>query len=716
MSVSRPSLGPEEPDVSTEGGAAKARVALACQRCKRRKQRCDGVSPSCKSCLKAKAICTYEVPMRVRYPGGKSRYISALEDRIAMLEASMPEYSEDHLVAKTSSPVQQSEKSSGGEASRLSNTINHNSQRDEQGTSTVVDGVAFLSLSASGATDVASEPHYLGSSSGVTIARLLQASIFDDSLGNEQRRFYGSQASSPDADERSPLNVRKASCALPEINIASKLLKTFFEKLHTRWPLLDRRLYEDLFQQHWQNATSLTSMQRSMFHLVFAISARFHQLTRQSCEVDPDMHFETAVSGMDDIVQQHSLLTVQFISLLAIHGQRSPFGAGSWSQVRHAFTLAIDLGLHRKEAVGMDSCANREFELRRRVFWCCYCLDRETSITLGRSFAISDRDINAEMPSQHPDTYDLTESASPKSCEPVWTNILPFIHIAKLCRIQSKIHRLVFRVDKNILDLEHNEKRRLETKLATIGRELDAWVATVPKSPRSGARTHWLYDSEASYNDCSDYFNLQYHKTLLMLFTALLPGFQQGDSRIKAGAKSAVAICMAYKRLHQQKILTYTTIALHSCFVAGLTLIYCLWRDKTLFDYGSLEATHACTQALTIFAEKWPGAAKYRDVYDGLSGRVLRDLIGEQQRQSGLQQPAPPSNSAAVERQTLDEVHQDAPGGWQVGAMFDELVGTAFCGDFSGNEPMAGSYVDSSMALSGFPENIGEPEFNFMPY
>jgi hypothetical protein len=38
-----------------------------------------------------------------------------------------------------------------------------------------------------------------------------------------------------------------------------------------------------------------------------------------------------------------------------------------------------------------------EHEIRKRVFWTCYCLDRQVSIILGRPFAISDRDIDVQV-------------------------------------------------------------------------------------------------------------------------------------------------------------------------------------------------------------------------------------------------------------------------------------------------------------------------------
>ncbi|EUC29716.1 hypothetical protein COCVIDRAFT_109603 [Bipolaris victoriae FI3] len=52
--------------------ARKPRVALACKRCKRRKQRCDGARPVCRSCERAGVACAYERTLRPQYPGGKS--------------------------------------------------------------------------------------------------------------------------------------------------------------------------------------------------------------------------------------------------------------------------------------------------------------------------------------------------------------------------------------------------------------------------------------------------------------------------------------------------------------------------------------------------------------------------------------------------------------------------------------------------------------------
>jgi hypothetical protein len=161
----------------------------------------------------------------------------------------------------------------------------------------------------------------------------------------------------------------------------------------------------------------------------------------------------------------------------------------------------------------------------------------------------------------------------------------------------------------------------------------------------------------------TDRENSQYHKTQLTLFTAIVPSLTSSDTRLVAGARSATAVCTAYKLLNQEKILSYNVTALHSCFLAGLTLIYCLWRKRGLFSYDALEGIRACSWCLTVFGEKWPGAVKYRDIFDAVSGNLLRSCLGSRNLDGSemrtaslvsLSHPAgPPSSvSGSIERGT----------------------------------------------------------------
>ncbi|KAK6001430.1 hypothetical protein QM012_002761 [Aureobasidium pullulans] len=433
----------------------------------------------------------------------------------------------------------------------------------EQRTS-LVGGVAYLSLCASGTTDSTFEPYYIGSNSGSTIARVIQASIF----GQTKPKTTAETASSPlqaRSEPRTPpesVHSAEASLRFPETQQARILFDTFFERIHTRWPVLDRSIYEDLFAKHFP--------------------------------VQP--------------------------------------------------------------------------------------------VSSGRSHK---------------------EPHSP--AQGVWSNVEPFIHIIRLDRIHSRIHKVVFRVDRDVLNGTAEEQAKRDRKMAIIKADLDGWLEKCPQTPKDGNKTTWMYDPESAYLDARDFYGLQYHKSILFLFTNFLPSLPTSDPRFLICARSATSVCIAYKRLNQNKTLTYTMISLHSCFVAGLTLIYCIWRDRSLFSYDILEATRDCSQSLTIFGEKWPGAVKYRDIFDELSGSLLKSIVNpaasrDKLRQSQLnpdnlsnvpvqaqqtqqpihlQIPLPANHSSNVAgmpmisdavREAFMEVDEEAPGGWQGWRMWDEMV------------------------------------------
>ncbi|OWY49006.1 hypothetical protein AALT_g9417 [Alternaria alternata] len=629
----------------------KSRVALACKRCKRRKQRCDGARPVCRSCQRAGVACAYERTIRPQYPGGKSVYINALEERIAFLEARLPDHAEDHYdngpesLQNTSSMnveepalVLQPQPSASRRESR-EECFSEDLEGEDR--TSLIDGVAYLSLCASGTTDTTSEPYYVGSSSGATIARIIQSSIF---------RSSGKRAVTQPVSQTCQATGTSRPPAPPE--------STHSEETGPDFP------------------------------------------DRQQAPTEP----------MDYILDQHNLATVQFLILLGVHGQRSPYGAGAWSQIRFATSVCIEMGLHRKKTV-MDSPAHaRDAEIRRRNFWACYCLDRVTSIVLGRAFAIADRDINVELPSTSPEFYTLTHSEVPDSGKAQWSNIEPFIHIIKLDQIQSRIHKAVFRVDRDVFNGTPEQRAKLDRKMAAIRSDLDEWLRTYPQTPKKENKITWMYDPESAYLDARDFYGVQYHKAMLFLFTVFLPTLDTSDMRFITCARSAACVCNAYKRLSQNRTLTYTMISLHSCFVAGLTLVYCIWRDRSLFSYDVLEATRACSQILTIFGEKWPGAVKYRDIFDALSGSLFKTIVnstptttmhGNGSRPLQLDMDAEPgitprsrresreqashlptySNKPTMSHMVTDavkeafmEVDEEAPGGWQGWRMFNEMV------------------------------------------
>jgi hypothetical protein len=69
------------------------------------------------------------------------------------------------------------------------------------------------------------------------------------------------------------------------------LFDVFFERIHTRWPLLDRVAFTKVFKNQYLEG-ALTIVERSTLHLIYAITARFLSLTRKPCGVDYEVSVE----------------------------------------------------------------------------------------------------------------------------------------------------------------------------------------------------------------------------------------------------------------------------------------------------------------------------------------------------------------------------------------------------------------------------------------
>lgn len=352
---------------------------------------------------------------------------------MAFLEARLPDHAYDHLagvpnISQQSPPPAVEPSFPHPQQTRRESFAKPHSELDPDEIdfddhTSLVDGVAYLSLCASGTANTSHGPFYVGSSSGATIARIIQSSIYhksDPRSAEWTPTDPDHRASTPSEDSchvETP-SLSEPDNVLPSRSQARMLFNFFFERIHPRWPLLDRALYESLFDDQY-DLGKLSVAQRSILHLIYAITARFLAVTRKPCGVDdevglaaypPQMIFweltfsqaqlAAATGPMEHILRKHDIETVQFLVLLGVHGQRSPYGAGAWSQIRFATSVCIEMGLHRKRASSSSVALRRDAEIRRRVFWSCYSLDRVTSIVLGRAFAIADRDINVEVCSQ----------------------------------------------------------------------------------------------------------------------------------------------------------------------------------------------------------------------------------------------------------------------------------------------------------------------------
>lgn len=170
-------------------------------------------------------------------------------------------------------------------------------------------------------------------------------------------------------------------------------------------------------------------------------------------------------------------------------------------------------------------------------------------------------------------------------------------------------------------------------RIEELRAELENWRASIPPFMPQSREANSLFPS-------SEWFNLSYQYTILLLYRVQITDSKTGASPdvFLKSLQAAEEMCHGYRRSCLGKSLSYNWGALHELFLSGLTYLYCLWtspatREAIRPDQVSSTCTD-CTIVLVLIAERWPGAAPYRDMFEALARRTMTMMADKHEQQS----------------------------------------------------------------------------------
>jgi hypothetical protein len=294
--------------------------------------------------------------------------------------------------------------------------------------------LGFLSLLAAG------EQYYQGMSGGYSLGHLVQSALYE--TGSKQDHLAQStQQPSPVASAQSPLDLpgpdqRPFSChvprtdtppaSLPSPELGHLLLSAYLSAVHRSYPFMDRSYLitshlETQRTPHSKPITQRQKMTRLKLHLVYGIGARHLQLSSSEnpgfARDLPESHYIAAVAILGDAFELRGTGNVEALLLLALYSLHASSGPGVWQLCGIALRLCVGMRLHRKVVnlpVGMET----QDQLRKRLFWSCYMLERRMSNTLGRPYSLADDDIDVEVSFDVPQIHVLAKiDPSTVSCK-----------------------------------------------------------------------------------------------------------------------------------------------------------------------------------------------------------------------------------------------------------------------------------------------------------
>ncbi|KAL4889750.1 fungal-specific transcription factor domain-containing protein [Aspergillus ambiguus] len=611
----------------------RKRGRTACTRCKTRKQKCDDDYPVCSNCQKAGTECDKAI---VRQDNGQQNdsYTRALEERIALLESQLesrptnPNASSTvtHPVAAFLSPQYQETVPPGTSAAG----VDHNA---------VGELVGFLALNSSEA------PAYIGSSSGLSLAanlgEMVQATVWNqvlapsrseqespgaDGQGRGSSMQNGSSSGLPPQPSaarnlhRRPRTLRMEellakSTEPPNDEMGSRILHAYLTRLHVRYPFLDRLELWRLHEARWRLARAkrdeLTQAERFgifKLYLVYAIGATTIQLSEKYTYVPPERFYITALQQVPAMCETRSVENIEAMTLLVVYHLRSASSQGVWYMIGLAMRTAIDLGLHRKaNEINLDPVTA---QMRRRLFWTVYYLERVVSMSLGRPFSIADRHIDLPLPLDIDDDVRdpalFTRPSPPSPSSDHLTTLTFAIYLIRLRRIDSKIQHKIYRADRPL--------HTLRSKMDALFLELQQWKD-------SALRRFPSHDL--------DYPMLHYNRALRLLIQPFLPALPLADPYYHICLRAAGDICQTHKRLHQTLEYGHSFLAVQTVFMAGITLLYALWAHAAaIWSVQMSNDIRACSTVLFVMGERAAWVKKYRDAFELLVNAAMEKLEG----------------------------------------------------------------------------------------
>ncbi|CAG9996791.1 unnamed protein product [Clonostachys byssicola] len=607
----------------------RTRVAIACQRCKFRKQKCDGSQPVCRKCKDAAAECTYIIPNKPM-PFGKNHYISSLEKRVAELESSIAES------GKPSSPMGTSA-SAGSLITPQGVTQLHHQQimsnvteaalvlpnhKELQPADPIARSLVKLSTNMNGGC--------LGASTFTSVARML-GMLVDDLQ----------ESGSPGGVDSPASNVGTVDTVGVELGslsdqTANRLLEGYMKDTGLRWPVLHSTWLRKL---NAQRSSASASYKRFILYLVYAIGGRTLESMGDRGSYSPGRHYECAMQLFPSILRIRDVRQICALILMAIWGIRSSSGGDPWTYSRMAMTKAIDLGLHRQHLASKEDILTSQ--MKKRIFWSCYVFDRMFCIPIGRPFAIADADIDLELPLDvDEDCVDRNilerkqNQTSGGSDEPV-TSLSLFVHIIKLRRIESEIQRDIYRVDRPV-QLSEKLIRSYQAKLAS-------WKDQIP----ADLGPHDYGGSASQLHE----FMIYYNKALRLLFYVTLSDKYLGQIFLSEFMQACGNLGRYFKKLQQAQA-GLTIITAQTVFLAGLNLIYCtLIASKSIMGLWTIDNINTCSTVLFVIAEREPYSKRYRDIFETVREHLLDPIIGR------LPTRSRPISLASEMRSTSGEGH-----------------------------------------------------------
>ncbi|ODV97284.1 hypothetical protein PACTADRAFT_39566, partial [Pachysolen tannophilus NRRL Y-2460] len=638
-----------------------SRSIAACQRCRIKKTKCDQKFPRCGRCEKAKVECVgLDSATGRQVPRS---YIVHLEDRVAMLEKKLrkrgvdPDLTEGDLSNDIELTQQQealiNNNNNNNNSSTGAGIIDAGEQRaplSYLGGSSL--GISFAKLMFT-AVKFQQQDNKSTTSGTTPNSGNIKYQIMDPSMSS--KTAIGTiPALLPPKDQAQrflEIYFAQSNSQLPIFH-REEFIKAYFEPIYgslgsnvslaSNYSSINREVLNSNIQENqtwfWKYKEQMESIlseaiaenkenpdpikiansivvplkyHRPLYFLniVFAISSSVHHLQYAS-QISEGFR-TSALKFIESVYSSPDRLeALQSILLLTLYSIMRPAVPGVWYVLGSALRLVVDLGLHTEKSVASRSESSDSFtlDMKRRLFWCTYSLDRQVCFYLGRPFGISEESINVPFPSELDDALivrnddSIPDYSTRSSSMPSYKAVS--ISMFKMRLLQSEVQRILY----ENAELPRKFSSLIDWKI-DCDKRLDHWKMSSPKTQRR---------MNCEFNLA--FFNLNYNQTKLALHGLSPKNLRLTVSDYFIVNDASKEVIRSYSNLLNNRSINYTWVAVHNLFMAGTSYLYSIYHCEEVAQKTSLQEmqwfTSSCSKILNSLMDRCDAAIHCKDTFE----------------------------------------------------------------------------------------------------
>ncbi|KAL2004460.1 hypothetical protein VTN00DRAFT_3489 [Thermoascus crustaceus] len=428
----------------------------ACTSCRRRKNRCDGVRPQCGSCQSRGITCEYPACMTNQMSDGlcfletgRDRVVASMVREVSLLNRPLPPKTDISPFMSSSADLLSSASQTASPTNtapyKVSSSVSGNSEQTE-----LHESRSHTSpIGASGGPD-----EYFGDSSTFAFVSKVQSESQQENgmhlAGKTQDRVTNVSSAQMMSIDMG-LTEADMRSELPERHVADSLVDAYFSRVHPLYPFVHEGCFRVEYERMWTHVSQSPSRPSwyALLNLVFAFGCEFCDAVREEDVLAAAFPFVARARTLifPYIFKGGNLELVQALLLMCHYLQGTLELNECWNLVGLMIRTAVSIGLHANPETGALTAVEKE--VRKRVWWGCFIIDRTLSMKFGRPPSIRATDgSDVQIPLDVDDQYITKDSLLPRqpASRPSMTAF--FTQTIKLAHIIDNILRDLYSTNK----------------------------------------------------------------------------------------------------------------------------------------------------------------------------------------------------------------------------------------------------------------------------